>query len=374
MERVLILTIGFGTGHNAAARVLSVHLEQKFGLEVRTVDLLELVPGKFHPFLKSGYGQMLNRFPSFYSYLYDRTSHSRFVRYVSSEFVEKTGWMIRKKLVRILDRFAPTRIVTTHPFGLLMLPSQWRNLPTVGVVTDYEMHPFWLAEVPNCLCIPNRLFDKRRLKRISWQTGTRLAETGIPCDPAFSTRIPRQEARRRAGLDPDRPMILVMGGGLGFGPLPEIVDSLVGLDLPAQILVLTGKNTELYSELKAKDYGTGVHVFRYRRDVPVLMDAADLLVTKPGGLSVTEAILKQLPMLLFEALPGQEYANQQYLLHHGGAVLTRPDRIWFQASRLLANPDERRNMERHLEGLAFPDAPDRIAREVLEAERLDTAL
>ncbi|MFC4077102.1 MGDG synthase family glycosyltransferase [Salinithrix halophila] len=378
MERVLILTMGFGTGHNAAAHALVSRCRNMPDTEALAVDLLELVPGTFHPFLQSGYIRMMMRFPSLYTFLYDRTSHSRFIRYVSSEFIEKTGWMIRKKLNHLLERFHPTRIISTHPFGFLMLPACWRGLPTTGVVTDYEVHAMWFAQAPDLLCIPRRLVNEREQKRLMWQTGCRILEAGIPSASAFHKRNSQIRARIQAGVSKDEPMVLVMGGGLGYGPLPRLVDELSRLKPPARIWVLTGKNEKLYRELTARfDGENGIHILRYRDDMPLLMDAADLLVTKPGGLTVTEAMNKGLPMLLFDALPGQEEANRDYLIRNGGALTVRPETVCKEAAALLAHPEERRTMARRLEELASPEAADRIVHESLRIRReavLDSVL
>ncbi|PTX53660.1 processive 1,2-diacylglycerol beta-glucosyltransferase [Melghirimyces profundicolus] len=370
----MVLTLGFGTGHNAAAQAVSRELERTAGVRVKTVDLLELVPGRFHPFIQSGYGQMLNRFPSFYHYLYDSTSHSRILRTVSKGFIEKMGWTIRKKLKRVLFRFQPTRLVTTHPFSLLLLPPGWRHLPSTGVVTDYELHPLWLARVPRVLCLPPQLLDRSEQDRLRWQTGCRTVETGIPCDVRFGTRIPAEEARFRLGFEPGTPLILVMGGGMGCGPLPKVVEELGHMKVSAQIQVLTGKNHTIYRELCSQNQNVNIRVDRYRNDVSLLMDAADLLVTKPGGLSVTEAMAKGLPLLLFEALPGQEYANQQYLIRRGAALHARPDTVRLLAEHLLTHPGQRRDMAKRLGQLAVPDAARRIAEQCLRMERLHSAL
>ncbi|SDX42593.1 processive 1,2-diacylglycerol beta-glucosyltransferase [Marininema mesophilum] len=374
MERILIMTMGFGTGHNVAAKALAQSYGVQADVATLTIDLLELTPKTFHPLLQVGYSQMLSRFPAFYYYLYNRTFHNRFVRYISSEFIEKIGWMIRKKLKRILADFQPTQIVSTHPFGFLMLPSRWRYVPTAGVVTDYEVHGMWLAQAPDLLCIPHQLLSEKERRRLAWQTGSRIIETGIPSEAGFHQKMPSKEARLEVGLPVDHPFVLVMCGGLGCGPLPHLVEELARLDSPTEVWVLTGKNDKLYEDLSTRYEGTRVRIFQYRRDVSRLMDAADLLITKPGGLTVTEAMAKGLPMLLFEAFPGQETTNLNYLLREKVAIAVNEETIWQQTATLLANHEQRMRMSEGLMKLSKPEAASRVVAETLRLRTLDSAL
>lgn len=367
IERVLLLSMGFGTGHNAAAKTLKCHFEQLPGVEAEAVDLLQLIPNTFHPLLQTGYHGMLNKFPFFYHYLYDWTHQSRVIRYVSSELIEKMGWSIRKKLNHLLADVRPTRIVTTHPFGLLLCPSKWAEVPTVGVVTDYELHPIWLARVPNVLCIPKRLLVPTGWERIQWKTGVKLMETGLPILPQFYEPVSSEVARKQLGLEPDRPVVLIMGGGTGLGPMEHLVEEVTNLH-QIQFVVLTGNNHNLYQRLRRRYTAPHIRIEAYRNDIPRWMSAADLLVTKPGGVTISEAIAKRLPMFLFEAFPGQEEANQQYLIHHRVAMATRPSTICIQIEKFFSKSFKRERMVERFSYLQAPDAAEKIVKETFDAK------
>jgi processive 1,2-diacylglycerol beta-glucosyltransferase len=359
--------MGFGTGHNSAAKALACEFNKQPNVTAEVVDLLQLIPNSFHPLLQSGYHGMLSKFPTLYYYLYDWTHHNKVIRYVSSVVIEKMGWSIRKRLNQLIRVTEPTKIVTTHPFGLLMCPDIYEEIPTVGVVTDYELHPIWLARVPHVLCVPKKLPNWHQFERIQWQTGLSLIETGIPVNPTFYEHVSKQEACRRLGLSPVRPVVLVMGGGTGLGPLEQVVGELQELD-HLQLVVLTGKNRGLFERLTQQFVAPHIRIEGYRTDVPLWMSAADLLITKPGGVTITEAIAKQLPMLLFEAFPGQEEANQQYLLHHRVAMITRPSTIRLQVSKLLDSPLQLGRMRERFEVLMSSDACQRIVKETCNAK------
>lgn len=368
MERVLLLSLGFGTGHNAAAKALEKQFQHQPGMTTDTIDLLQLIPKTFHPLLQSGYQGMLVKFPSLYHLLYDWTYQFKLVRYVSKELVEKIGLTIRSKILARLEQFQPTKIITTHPFSLLLLPTEWEKVPTIGVVTDYELHPMWLVELPDILCVPKRMLKRNIIDRLHWRSGVRVLETGLPIEAKYYENIGRTEARSHLSLPVDSPVILVMGGGLGLGPLEQVVDRLNTLTY-MQFVILTGANQALYERLEKKGYRSHIRLEKFRSDMELFLTAADLLVTKPGGVSITEALAKKLPMLLFEAFPGQEEANQQYLVHHRVAFKTRPDTVCLQIEKFFRSRVYQENMEERFYPLVSPDAAKLIVQATLEIGR-----
>jgi processive 1,2-diacylglycerol beta-glucosyltransferase len=175
------------------------------------------------------------------------------------------------------------------------------------------------------------------------------------------------EARKELGLDLQRPVVLIMGGGAGLGPVEQIVEELRSLT-KIQFVVLTGKNQNLYQRLIRKNTSQHIRIEAFRQDIPLFMSAADLLVTKPGGLTISEAIAKRLPMFLFEAFPGQEEANQQYLLHHRVAVITRPSTIRLQIEKFFSPGFKRHRFREGFAPLLSPGASEQIVRETLKAK------
>lgn len=358
--------MGFGTGHNVVAETLKDNFLKPSGVKAEAVDLLKLIPNTFHPFLQSGYNNMLNRFPFFYHYLYDWTNNSRVFRYVSSEFIEKMGWVIRKKLNILLNDIRPTRIVVTHPFCLLVLPSKWAKVPTVGVVTDYEIHPIWLERIPSVMCVPKCPLVKTQLNRIQWKTGLRIYETGVPISSEFYSEMGLFEARSRLGLD-KQPLVLIMGGGMGLGPLEYLVNELRSLK-QFRFVVLTGSNENLFERLKDQKFDPHIRIEPFRNDIPVWMSAADLLVTKPGGVTISEAIAKRLPMFLFKSFPGQEEANQRYLIQNRVAVLTSPSTIKIQIEKFFSSDELRYHIRNQFIPLSVPNASRQIVDITIKTE------
>lgn len=364
MERVLLLSVGFGSGHNVVAKTLQQKFEEQPDVRAEMVDLLDFIPKTFHPLFQTGYHRMLSKFPVFYHYLYDWTYQSKIIRYLSSEFIEKVGWTIRRKFNQLLREMEPTRIVTTHPFGLLVLPTRWASIPTIGVVTDYELHPIWLAKLPDVLCLPKKLIEQRQIERLHLQAGTRIMETGLPIHDKFYQEISSAKARQQLGLPMDRPVILVIGGGHGHGPIPALVKQFSKLR-HFHFVIFTGQNEELRRQLLLKSYGEHIQIEGFRTDLENWMSAADLLVTKPGGVTITEAIVKRLPMLLFEAFPGQEEANKKYLLHHRVAFSIHEKRAKQQVERFFAAHFPYEQIHRAFDRIYPQHAADIIVHETL---------
>ncbi|SFX72509.1 processive 1,2-diacylglycerol beta-glucosyltransferase [Thermoactinomyces sp. DSM 45891] len=359
MERVLLLTMGFGTGHNAAAKALEAEFSKVPGVEAETVDLLQLIPKSLHPLVQSGYHGMLAKVPFFYHYLYDWTYQSKVIRQLSSEIIEKLGRTIRKKVLSLLNEFNPTRIVTTHPFSLLLLPPIWRDIPTVGVVTDYELHPMWVVQVPDVLCVPKKLLDEQQMEQLTWKSGCKVIETGIPIQPRYYQTIPREQAREELALPATKPVVLVMGGGMGLGPMEQMVMEMSSIS-DIQFVVFTGRNEALLERLSKRLFASPVRLLGYCDQVDLYMSAADLLVTKPGGITITEAIAKRLPMFLFQAFPGQEEANQAYLVKHRVAVITRLATVCLQLDKqFLVGFNSRQCVDR-FEGIISSDSASKI--------------
>lgn len=366
MERVLLLSMGFGTGHNAAAQALEAEYRKLPDVEAETVDLLQLIPKTFHPLMQSGYHGMLAKFPFFYHYLYDWTYQSKVIRQVSSEIIEKMGWTIRKKMIYLLEEINPTRIVTTHPFSLLLIPPAWQKLPTIGVVTDYEIHPMWIVRVPDVLCVPKRLLDQHEIERLTWKSGVKIVETGIPIHQKYYQTISQREARRKLRLDSHRPIVLVMGGGMGLGPMELMVEEISKVH-HIQFIVFTGNNHQLRERIQRRRLGSHIQIEGYRKDIDLFMSAADLLITKPGGLTITEAIAKRLPMFLFQAFPGQEEANQQYLVSHRVAVITRPSTIRLQLEKQFLGRMSSHYSKERFHPIMAPDASQKVIEATFES-------
>jgi processive 1,2-diacylglycerol beta-glucosyltransferase len=234
------------------------------------------------------------------------------------------------------------------------------------VITDFAAHPFWVfPHVDRYFVATGAVADE--LAGHGVPPG-RIEVTGIPVDPRFARRIGREAARARFGLDPSRPMVLVMGGGSGVGPLGELAERLAGLAADAQVLVVCGTNARLRDEIDALPAGrTGrIRTLGFTHEVDVLLEACDAGVGKAGGLTCSEALIKRAPLVVFRPTPGQEVRNAQFLAAAGAAVLAESvDEVAATVARWLAEPEARERVREAQARIARPDAAEAIARRVL---------
>ena len=175
------------------------------------------------------------------------------------------------------------------------------DAPTVGIITDYTLHPYW-EEVPRVeyIVTASELLTHRALKK--GIAASRILPFGIPIHPKFNVPISQADARARLGLDPDRPTILMMGGSMGYSDNRKLILQLGLCGIPFQLLVVCGNNKKQYAEMlhmaEMPDSPCTLHPYGFVTNVEEMMSAADCIITKPGGLTVSEALAKNLPMIL----------------------------------------------------------------------------
>lgn len=301
-SNVLLLSAAFGSGHMGAARAVAQACRDLApGCTAEAINLS-------HPVLNAvaaGYLQLLRMAPFAYRQLYNHCQggFSRSLIHLS----------LARAVRREIDQTNPAAVVATHPFpGGVAARLRRRGeltVPLAMVLTDFVPHPLWVHEgVDRYFVASEEAAD--RLMGLGVERG-RIAVTGIPIRPGF-------EPGDRPGQRQVR-HVLVMGGGLGLGPIAAAVESLAALDRSdLRVAVVCGTNEELREELSARY--PGFTIFGQTDQVPDLMSRADLLITKPGGLSCSEALASGLPLLLLEPLPGHEEENAAYLAQTGAAL------------------------------------------------------
>jgi processive 1,2-diacylglycerol beta-glucosyltransferase len=191
---------------------------------------------------------------------------------------------------------------------------------------------------------------------------------GIPVDPAFALPFDKHELKQALGLDARRPVVLVMGGGMGPAPLDSVVSSLELCGAPMQVLAVAGHDRLLRHrlELLRGRVAMDLHLFGWTENVPELMAVSDLLITKPGGLTTAEALAAGLPMILSHPIPGPEERHLRYLGQKGVALHAETlNDIPRLASRLLSSPDELGEIRRRAREWSRPDAAHAIAQVAL---------
>jgi processive 1,2-diacylglycerol beta-glucosyltransferase len=315
--------------------------------------------------IQRSYLSLIRHQPNVWEYLYDNPSVHGQVQHIRRLLHRYHIW----KVQRLLETVQPHAIACTQAFpcGMLADFKQQRGLeiPLVGILTDYAPHLYWLHDTVNLYAVPS---EEMRQRFVSHGIEPdRIGIFGIPVEPKFLDPVDRAAVYAEFKLDPSLPVILVMGGSGGFGPIGELMRSVDRIAQPAQFVVLTGTNQALLAWFAQQRFAHPVSVFGYLDRVPQLMSIATLVITKPGGLTTAEALAKHLPLLIITSIPGQEMCNARYLLAQGAAVqLGLPETVGESLAALLSEPERLATMRQHAARLSRPDSAMQIARVLIE--------
>ncbi|MFZ5642398.1 MAG: MGDG synthase family glycosyltransferase [Bacillota bacterium] len=370
--KILILSASAGIGHTRAAEALkSAFIMEKPGCEVTILDTFKYANPFFEKLILGTYMEMLRLAPSLYGYLYSSSEKGRPLSGFAKEaFNRLLSRFSSSRLLELIDRMSPEAVICTHPFTIGVLAeirkSRGFNYFTVGVITDLTIHPYMVfPEVDLYLVGTEDL--KEDLKGFGIQPD-KIHATGIPIDPVFGKPADRKSVLESYSLDDRLTTILVMGGGLGLGPLADSVKELGNSANHCQVIVVTGKNTRLKEKLEriTPDLKNPVRVLGYVNNIHQLMASSNLMVGKAGGLSCSEALSYGLPIFLVEPLPGQEQRNSSYLASTGAAVaLPGVGDLGNTIAKYLENPGRMKAMSDAAALLGRPDSALLAARKIL---------
>lgn len=372
--KVMILSVTAGFGHHATAKAVSDELASH-GAEVRTLDVYEYINRVVKGTIDKGYLFSSKHTKELYRLVY-ALAENRGTAYFTTpiSILNIVNALGASKFARIVTDFNPDVLVCTHVFAAQVVNEiKKRGLlttTTVGIITDYTIHPYW-EDVPyiEYIVTASELLHHRSLKR--GIEANRLLHFGIPIHPKFYHTIPREEACAALGIDPNRPTILMMGGSMGYSNNKKLIQSLSTIGIDFQLLVVCGNNKRQYRELtrtlETYDGACTVLPYGFVNNVEVMMSAADCIITKPGGLTVSEALAKNLPMILVDPIPGHEERNVEFLMNNGMAMLvTKTFPVDEAVYHLFTNPARLQSMRETMHAIAHPDATERLCKFILD--------
>ncbi len=355
-RRFLLFHITTSSGHHRASMAIEQTLRQLDpNAEILGLDAFQYTSPFVRWAISRSYFSLIRHQPDVWEYLYDNPSVHRRIQDLRTLLHRYHA----AKLARLLATFRPDVIACTqaYPCGMVADFKKQHQLktPLIGVLTDYAPHLYWFHETVDVYVVPSEQVKQRFVTR--GVEPSRVKVLGIPIDLRFLETRGREEAARRFNLDPAHPIILIMGGSGGFGQLRDVVLNLDTLPIPCQLVVLAGTNRSLLTWLENQRFRHRVLAMKYTEDVPALMDAATLLVSKPGGLTTSEALAKQLPLIIVNPIPGQEAYNARFLLSQGAAVQAgSPVTVRQTVRDLLENPEQLQRLRRRNAELAHPTA------------------
>lgn len=323
---VLILYISDFGGHSKAAE----NIKEAFLYRNSQMRILSMNGfGYFYPrgekFVDFIYTFIIKHVPELWGRAYDRKK----VIKTLTPFRKLVNKFSFGKLNKLMEKFEPTCFVATQAFPCGVFADYKEkfgiNIPLIAIVTDYYPHRFWIHPF-----IDKYVVACQEAKDILIHEGVeeeKIKILGIPISAKFLTSYPRKNVAADLGFSNKLTSVLIMGGGLGMGPIEDIALQLDGIDKDLQIIVVCGKNKELYNwfDNNKKRFRKPLFYFGYIDFVNKIMDFSDIIITKGGGITVSEALAKGLAIIIANPIPGQEERNVKHLLRKN--VVLEADRI-----------------------------------------------
>lgn len=356
---VLILTASYGGGHLQAARALAEGFQLTHpDLKCALVNFFKEVSPTANRLVEVSYRHAVLRAPRLWGRFYRLTARAN----PESRVQRRLTRLFFPKARHLLKVYSPRAVVSTYPVASQVMGELKRrgytDLPLITILTDQAVHSQWLHPATD-LYIAGSQYLKRRMVRCG-VPAERVVASGIPISPRFAVPREVEAARRALGLDPQRPVVLIMVGAQGLLPdADELCTTLAASGLPLQVVLVAGHDERLRLKTERAVAGSRqpVRVLGFVTNIEEWMAASDVLVGKAGGLTTAEALARRLPLVIVHPIPGQEEENTRFLVRAGAAV--RVDNITAAVSAvedILQNPAQLEAMRRAAAEIARPDA------------------
>jgi len=339
--RILIATETAGGGHLAAAAALHEAWRALRPKDVvEQVDLVKFFSPLHRKLHADGYVKLVTRAPELWGMIFNKTDDPRVARRLN-RIKELFPSRARGRFARFVREFKPDVVLCTHyepveALGQLRREAGGTSPFLVSVVTDFEAHALWMDEAVDLYCVAAEETKARLVARGA--VAENVAATGIPIARKFAGELDLHAIQKWMGLRDDLPVLLVLSGGFGMGPVGKMLAALDVVPREFQTVVVCGRNDELRRELAAQDRKHPTRVLGFASNMHELMAIADLILTKPGGLTSSEALARGKPLFILDPIPGQEAANSDFLLERGAAAkVNRVEDLPFRVGQLLGS-------------------------------------
>ncbi|MFC1667898.1 glycosyltransferase [Chlamydiota bacterium] len=322
MKKFLILYISETSGHHTTATAIETGLQlfSKDSVSIQTVNALYYLYPYFEKVIMKAYMGVVKKAPDIWEYLYD--NHK--VKDKLSGWRERTHRRNIPKIFELIMAKRPDVIICTqaYPCGILNAFKKMYgfDFELYAVVTDYVAHSYWVFDSVDHYIVPTEEVKEQLMSKGVLEE--RIKCFGIPLMPRFYKKHDLFETKLRYGINNGDKVVTIMGGGQGLLPMKKIIKELDSLSFRLHIIAIAGKNEKLYDSLLAlkKKIQHKISVLGYITAVPQIMEISDILISKPGGVTITEALVKELPMVIVRPLPGQEAKNTEFLIKNNIAI------------------------------------------------------
>ena len=391
IKKVLIMSASTGGGHNRAARAIKEELESRtidnMSIECEIVDSLKLVNNTMDKVISRGYEKSALYTPKAYGSVY-RFSETTIASKNEFKTNPLTSLMARK-FKHLLNESTPDLIIGTHPFPMIALRTLKKNNnihslsrsesfykstkvaipPMISVLTDYTTHSTWIQNEIDYYIVGHEYV--KELLIYEGVDSEKVKAFGIPVEKSFLSHRDRETVLTELGLSPEKLTVLLMGGSFGAGNIKETLEDLIAIDRDFQILVITGRNEHLKDKL-SKMLDSTIHnknicLLGYTNKMNDILASIDVLISKPGGLTTTEALLNDVPMIVPYFIPGQEEENLDFLTNCGAALrTTKKYSLPVLLKVLIDDPSRLDNLRKNIKSIRKFDSAVNISNLVVD--------
>lgn len=319
--RALILSVSTGGGHAKAAEAIKESImKNEPQSEVLIIDTIKYISPFLDKLVVGTYLKSIRYYPSFFKFLYKHSDEDG--RFTKPSTIGN-DYLTNKLYPTIVD-FEPDILIATHAFtaqilSILRKKFHWHK-PSLVVMTDYASHAFWVHRNVDAYVVSND--DMIEELTLRGRSRDQIYPYGIPISEKFLNISEKATILSKYNLTNEKKIITIMGGSLGIGNIEEILSEILKIKKSYQIIVLTGKNEKLYDKLIDLHANCEHNLIplEYCEEMNDILSITDLLITKPGGLTITESFITGTPLAIYSAIPGHEVQNADYLIRHGLAV------------------------------------------------------
>lgn len=318
---ILILTSNTGGGHIKATEAINEHIKFKnLNHNVKIINTLDYVNPSFNKLVTSFYSECIKKYPDLFGKIYYYSESDHIPVNIFSLILKN----LSKKLMPVINKFETDVIISTHPFSTEMVSylkeiGNIKNVKLINLLTDYAPHKFWIHNHVDAYITATEQMTNDMIKR-----GVKkeiIHPIGIPVGINFLESYDKNEILKSIGFNENSFTILLMSGSVGVEYVIKIFKPLLTINKNIQIIIITGNNKYLYNRFndiisKCKNPSIKFHLLGFVKNVSKYMKISDVIITKPGGLTTTEAIYSQIPIIFFDAIPGQEEQNANFILRN----------------------------------------------------------
>ena len=374
--KVLIITATIGQGHNAVARSIANELQER-KIPCKILDmyryfspaLQKIVQGGYLISIKSVAAMRARKIGEKY---YDAMEKG-YKPLNEHAFARVKNLPFARQLKKYLDEYQPDVIICTQVYCVHIIDTiksrGWIDVPVFGIDTDFTVQAHWQGNdyIDYLVTASKGLTGQLLVKKVPKE---KILPFGIPISSKFGTKMEKREARELLCLDPDKKTLLIMGGSMGYGNIDKTILQLDDLPFDFQAMVVCGSNLQMRTKLKKLKTKKRFDIYGFSYNIPMMMDACDVMITKPGGISLSEGLAKRVPMVLANAIPGMEDRNSSFMVGYGLALaVSKIYPITQAVTDLLTMEGLAERMSENQKEFAHPDSTAVLCDFVIEKGR-----